>query len=228
MTTALLVESHTDARPVALPTLAHVAARTAVSLATAVVAPVVLFALTLVAFGVDAAVIVALAWMVAATCWRWATRRPVSGLLALSLAMMTIKSAFTLATGDTFVYFVQPVFADAVVATIFLASLWTAQPVVARIAPDFYPLNPAIAARPRLRRLFRRLTLLWGLVIVAKASLTLWLLLALSTVDFVVIKSGAILTLTLAAVAATIVLGVIVGRQENLLHRPGGPKVTAG
>ena len=54
----------------------HLDPRPALTLRTRVpeeiMRPVVLFALTLVAFGVDAAVIVALAWMVAATCWRWA------------------------------------------------------------------------------------------------------------------------------------------------------------
>jgi hypothetical protein len=43
------------------------------------------------------------------------------------------------------------------------------------------------------------------------------LLLSLSTVDFVVIKSGTILTLTLATTAATIVWSVIVCRREGLL-----------
>ena len=83
---------------------------------------------------------------------------------------MTIRTGFTLATGNTFVYFVQPVFADAAVAAIFLGSLLSARPIVARLAPDFYPIDDALAARPRIRRLFRRLTLLWGLVIVAKGA----------------------------------------------------------
>ena len=201
----------------ALPHLQAVIARVAASLVTAVVAPAALFALTLVTFDVDAAVIVALAWMFGATCWRWATGRPASGLLLLTLGIMTIKTGFTLATGNTFVYFVQPVFTDATVAAIFLGSLWTARPIVARIAPDFFPLDATVAARPKIRRLFRRLTLLWGLVIVIKGSLTLWLLLSLSTVDFVLIKTSAILTLTLSAAAATVVLSAIVGRQEGLL-----------
>jgi hypothetical protein len=95
--------------------------------------------------------------------------------------------------------------------------LWTARPIVARLAPDFYPIDATLAARPRVRRLFQRLTLLWGLVIVLKASLTLWLLVSLSTVNFVLIKGSAILALTLLAVAATIMLSAIVGRQEGLL-----------
>jgi intracellular septation protein A len=200
------------------PQLKAVIARVAASLATAVVAPAILFAVTLVIINVYAAVSVALAWMVAAMCWRWATKRPVSGLLVLTLAIMTIKTVFTLATGNTFVYFAQPVLADAAVAAIFLGSLWTARPIVARIAPDFYPVDAALAARPRIRRLFRRLTLLWGLVLIIKGSVTLWLLVSLSTVNFVLIKGSAILTLTLVATAATVTLSAIVGRQEGLLR----------
>jgi intracellular septation protein A len=207
----------------ALPQLKAVIARVAASLATAVVAPAILFAVTLVIINVYAAVSVALAWMVAAMCWRWATRRPVSGLLVLTLAIMTMKTGFTLATGNTFVYFVQPVFADAAAAAIFLGSLWTARPIVARIAPDFYPVDAALAARPRIRLLFRRLTLLWGLVLVVKGSVTMWLLVTLSTVNFVLIKSSAILTLTLLATTTTIALSAIVGRQEGLLRPAGHP-----
>jgi hypothetical protein len=59
-----------------------VIARVAASIATVVVAPAILFAVTLVIINVYAAVSVALAWMVAAMCWRWATRRPASGLLS--------------------------------------------------------------------------------------------------------------------------------------------------
>ncbi len=201
------------------PQLTGIAARAAASIATAVVVPAALFAVTLMIVDIDAAVIVALAWMAGAMCWRWATKRPVSGLLVLTLVIMTIRTVFTLATGNTFVYFVQPVFADATVATIFLGSLLTARPIVARIAPDFYPIDDVLAARPRIRRLFRRLTLLWGLVIVVKATVTLWLLLSLSTVNFVLIKSSAIISLTLVAAAATLALSAIVGRQEGLLRR---------
>jgi hypothetical protein len=41
---------------------------------------------------------------------------------------------------------VQPVFGDASIAAIFLGSLWTARPIVAQIAPDFYPVDAALAA----------------------------------------------------------------------------------
>jgi hypothetical protein len=207
----------TLSRP-ALPRLRVIVARAMVSLTTAVVAPTVLFAATLVAVDVKAAVTVALAWVAGATFWRWATGRPVSGLLMLTLGIMTVRTGFTLATGNTFAYFVQPVVTDATVATIFLGSLLTTRPIVARIAPDFYPIDAPLAARPGMRRLFRRLTLLWGLVIVVKASVTLSLLLSLSTVHYVMIQSSTIIVLMLTATAVTITLSTIVGRQEGLFH----------
>jgi hypothetical protein len=201
----------------ALPSLKAIVARTIASLSIAVVVPAALFWATLMVFGVYGAVSVALVWMSGAMCWRWASGRRVSRLLLLTLGIMTIRTGFTLVTGNTFVYFVQPVFADATVAAIFLGSLWTAHPIVARLAPDFYPVDAALAARPGVHRLFRRLTLLWGIVIVAKGSVTLWLLLSQSMVNFVLIKSGAITALTLLAAAVTVALSAIVGRQEGLL-----------
>lgn len=205
------------AAPADPPHLRDVVRRVAVSLATAVVAPAVLFTTTLVLFGVATAMIVALVWMLSATAWRHATGRQVSGLLVLTVAIMLVKTTITFATGSTFIYFVQPVVVDATVATIFLGSLRTGRPLVARLAPDFYPMDPEIAARPGIQQLFRRLTLLWGLVIVAKGSITLWLLLSLSTVHFVVIKNGAIITITLATAAATVLWSSLVGRREGLL-----------
>lgn len=200
------------------PRVRAVVGRVAVSLATAVVAPAALFSAMMVVINLVAAVIAACAWMTGAMCWRWATRRPVSGLLLLTLTLMAVKTTIMLVTGNRFVYFVQPVIIDATVATVFLGSLWSARPIVARLAPDFYPIDAALAARPGVRALFRRLTLLWGLVILVKGTVTLWLLESLSTIDFVLIKGGVILSLTLLAATATVVWSLIVARQEGLLR----------
>lgn len=213
----ILAPPPVDLRPVP-PQLRDVVARVAMSLATAVVVPTAFFAATLTIFNITTAVLVALAWMAGAMCWRWTANRPVSGLLLLAVGIMTVKTGVTLATGNTFIYFVQPVFVDLVVATVFLGSLWSARPIVARLAPDFYPMSAAVAASPAVRRLFRRLTLLWGLVILVKGTVTFWLLSSLSTIDFVLIKGGAIIALTLTAAVVTVVWSVIVGRREGLLR----------
>jgi intracellular septation protein A len=194
---------------------------------SAVLAPAALFWGTMATFNVYVAVCAALAWMVAVTGWRKVTGKPVSRLLMLTIGILTIRSAFTLATGNTFVYFVQPVFADAAVAALFLASLCTTRPLVARLAPDFCPMDESLTTRPRVQRLFRQLTLLWGLVVIAKGTTTLWLLLTLPTDAFVLIKSIAIIGLTLLAALATVGLSAIVGRREGLFGREHAPWVLA-
>ncbi len=198
-----------------------IAVRVAASLTTAVFMPAVLLWATLVLFNIAAAVIVVLAWMVGAVALRRVCGKPVSGLLMLTLTVMAIRTAFTLVTGSTFIYFIQPVFADVTVATLFLGSLATTRPVIARLAPDFYPMAAEVTARTEMRALFRQLTLMWGVVILAKATITFWLLETLSTVNFVLIKGGAVITLTLTAVLVTLVWSVVVGRQTGLL-RPAG------
>jgi hypothetical protein len=200
-----------------------IAVRVAASLATAVFVPAVLLWATLVLVNVAAAVIVVLVWMVGAVALRRVCGKPVSGLLMLTLTVMAIRTAFTLATGNTFIYFIQPVFADLTVAALFLGSLATTRPVIARLAPDFYPMSSEAAARPEVRALFSRLTLMWGVVILAKATITYWLLETLSTVNFVLIKGGAVITLTLTAVLVTLMWSVVVGRQQGLL-RPAGSR----
>jgi uncharacterized membrane protein len=169
----------------------------------------------LVLFGFGIAVTVVLAWMAGAMCWRRATGRPVSGLLLLGLTVMSLRTALTLMTGSTFVYFIQPAIADFVIAAVFLGSLWTARPVVAQLAPDFYPMDPSHAGRPEIARHFRRLTMLWGAVMAAKGVVTLWLLATMSTVDFVVVKSCAIFSITVLASTVTIVWSLFVLRRQE-------------
>lgn len=200
------------------PHLRDILVQVAASVATAVLVPAAVLWTMLTISNFPTAVIAALAWMIAALSWRWATGRPVSGLLLLTLTILTIRTGLALVTGSAFLYFIQPVFADLTVATIFLGSLFSTRPVIARLAPDFYPLDETIAARPRMRSLFRRLTLMWGLVIVVKAGITLWLLESLSTAHFVLVKGGTITTLTLTTATVTVVWAVAVGRREGLLE----------
>ncbi len=194
------------------------------SLGVACVVPGVLFYIALVTLDVTAAVIAALTWSYGAILWRWATKRRMSGLLMLTVAILTIRTAITLSTGDTFIYFLQPVVSDAVVALIFLASLATTTPVVARLAADFYPMDLDVATRPRIRRLFWHLTLLWGGVGLVKGGVGYWLLQSQSLVDFVLIKNIMVISLTVCAVGVTVRASMYVARREGLM----GPVASGG
>jgi len=66
----------------------------------------------------------------------------------LAVPGLSIRTAVAFASGSTFVYFLQPVLDNTVVASLFLLSLATARPVVARLAADFFPMTDDIA-KPR-------------------------------------------------------------------------------
>jgi Protein of unknown function (DUF3159) len=217
--------AETDAGAVRVPSpaphLRAIIGHLALSLLTAMVIPGVVFYVCLVSVSVWAALIAALAWCYGAIAWRMATKRRASGLLALTVAIMTVRTAIALASGDTFLYFLQPVVTDALVATGFFVSLATARPIVARLAADFYPMDSEIAERPRVQRLFWHLTVLWAFVCLCRAGVTLWLLQSQSLVTFVVLKQLSLFALTVVAVTATVSAAVWVARKEDLLTPAG-------
>jgi hypothetical protein len=203
-----------------VPQLSTIIGHLALSLLTAIVVPGLLFYTCLVTMSVWAALLAALAWCYGAIAWRMATKRRASGLLALTVVIMTIRTAIALASGDTFLYFLQPVVSDVVVAGAFFLSLASARPVVARLAADFYPMDSEIAKRPGVQRLFWHLTLFWAVVCLCRAAVTFWLLESQSLVSFVVLKNLSLLAMTGLGVTVTVSAAVWVARREGLLQ-PG-------
>jgi hypothetical protein len=100
---------------------------------------------------------------------------------------------------------------------VFMVSLLTARPIVARLAADFYPMTADIASRPRIQRLFWHLTLFWAGVCLTKALLTLWLLEKLPTVTFVAVKGLVVLAVILVGTVITVYAASQVARSEGLL-----------
>lgn len=199
------------------PSIKAIVRRLTVSLSIAWLVPATLFYVSLATLNISAAVIAALTWAYTTLVWRWATKRRLSGLLVLTVAVLTVRTAITLSTGDTFVYFFQPVVSDGVVALVFLVSLATTRPVVAKLAADFYPMDSDVAARPRIRRLFRQLTLLWAMVSLVKGGVGFWLLESQSLLDFVLIKNILVISVTGLAVGVTVWASTHVARQEGLI-----------
>jgi uncharacterized membrane protein len=124
-------------RPCLLAVIRHVA----LSLLIACAVPGALFYACLVTLGVWPAILAALAWSYAAIVWRKLTGRRTSGLLILVAIAMTGRTALSLVADSTFLYFLQPIISDGVIAAAFLFSLATARPLVARLAGDFYPMD---------------------------------------------------------------------------------------
>ena len=181
------------------------------------VAPAVLFYGVFVLAGVWSAIAAALVWSYGAIAWRALTRRRTSGLLILTAILLTGRTVLSVVADSTWLYFLQPVISDGFVALLFLLSLASARPMVARLAGDFYPMDHELAMRPRVRRLFQHLTALWAVLGLAKAGMTLWLLQSQSLETFILVKSVSMLAINVLAAFATIGLAALVARQEGLM-----------
>jgi len=191
--------------------------RVSLSLLIAVIVPAVVFYGVFVLAGVWTAIIAALGWSYGAIAWRAATGRRTSGLLILSAILLTGRTVLSVAADSAWLYFLQPVISDGIVSLLFLISLASARPMVARLAGDFYPMDHDLAMRPRVRRLFWHLTLFWGVLGLARASMTLWLLQSQSLETFVLVKGISMMVINVVAAFATIGLAALVARREGLL-----------
>lgn len=199
------------------PKLGAVIRRVGLSLLIACAIPAALFYTCLRVNGLWTAIFVALGWSYGNIAWRALTGRRASGLLILSAVVMTGRTLVALLTDSAFIYFLQPIITDGVLATMFVLSLASARPMVARLAGDFYPMDQELAVRPRIQRLFWRLTLMWAALCLGKALMTLWLLQSQSLETFVLIKSVSILSINATAIGVTICAAVLVARKEGLL-----------
>jgi hypothetical protein len=194
--------------------------RVSLSLLIAVVIPAAVFYGFFVLAGVWTAIVAALLWSYGAIGWRAVTGRRTSGLLILTAILLTGRTALSVLADSTWLYFLQPIISDGAIAVLFLLSLASARPMVARLAGDFYPMDHDLAARPRIRRLFRHLTLLWAVLGLAKALMTLWLLQSQTLATFLLVKSISMVAINVLAAFATIGLAALVARKEGLLGAP--------
>jgi hypothetical protein len=161
-----------------LPSLRVLARRAVPHLIEATLIPLALFYGCLWLAGTTGAILAALTWAYAALARRWLTGRPLPGLLLLGAAGLTARTAVALASGSTFVYFLQPSLTTVVVAGAFLISTRAGRPLAERLAADFVVLPPEVLASPVVRRVFVRITVLWGLVNLFNAAATIVLLLS--------------------------------------------------
>ncbi|MEO6510341.1 MAG: VC0807 family protein [Nocardioides sp.] len=214
------IPSTPAALPCPSPVLRAVVRRVAVSITIACAIPAAVFYSVMMLSDVWVAIGAALCWQYGALAWRAATGRRTSGLLVLAAAIMTGRTLVSFVAHSSFLYFLQPVVSDCLIGTAFLASLFASRTIVERLAGDFYPMTDEVAARPGVQRLFRLLTLLWAVLYLGKASLTLWLLTSQSLETFVLVKSISVLAINLGAAAATIAIAAAVGRREGLVAAP--------
>jgi hypothetical protein len=155
-----------------LPPLRPAARNAARLLTEATLVPSALFALLIHTSGLVSGIAAAVGW-----CWlvvlvRARSGRRLPGMLVLSACLFTARSCVALATSSAFLYVLQPALASIVTALLFLGTSLVGRPLTARLAQDFIHVPAHLLARPRVRRMFRDVGILWGLSRVADAAMT--------------------------------------------------------
>jgi hypothetical protein len=204
--------------PFEIPRLRVIARHALPNVIEGTIIPVGLFLLMLRVVGVWGAMLVGLGWSYTAVARRVATGRPVPGIMLLSAITLTARSLLAVATGSVFVYFLQPTLGTALVAGTFLVSVPLGRPLAQRLATDFCPIPAHFMADSRVRQFFLRISLLWALTGFINAALALWLQVSQSVGAFVLIKTLASASLTITAIAVSVVWFKRSMLRHGLLH----------
>lgn len=197
--------------------VASVAKRGGPRLIEASFLPTVLFWAALATTSIGVAYAVAIAWTYGCVLRRVLKRAPVTGVLVLASLGITVRTALAVGSGSTFVYFAQPVIGTTLAGLVFFGSLLTGRPLIGRIAHDFWEITPEQAELPSVRRLMRRLTVLWGSVNLTTALVTFVLLKTLPLTHFVAAKQISGWAITATAIGLTITWAHATASAEGVI-----------
>lgn len=183
----------------------------------AMIAPLALFYLVLVTAGFRGALIAALAWSYLALGRRLVRGERISTLLMLGTFLLTARTVVSLVTGSAFFYFAQPMLTAVVISFMLVGSAIVGRPFTQRFAHDFCPIDPELLARPRVRRFFIRISLLWATVLMLNSGIVLWLLLSASLRTFVLERTAVTWGLTAVAIFFSITRFIAAMRGDGII-----------
>jgi hypothetical protein len=198
------------------------------AIAVATLIPLAVFYVGLALGSVLLAIIASVIYAYGVAAYQWCRHRRVSGMLLMTLLMVTIRAIAAVASGHTFAYFVVPVVETAGFGLLFLATMFTSEPLIVRLARDFVPhLADDLAGR---RRLIRWLSAVWTLTYLASGSTTLLLLVTQSIPVYVTAHELAGWAWVAAGVGASIGLcrWQAHGLWETAMRRPGTQPLARG
>jgi hypothetical protein len=181
--------------------------------------PGALFYIVLVTAGFRGALIAAVAWSYLAAFRRILRKERVSGMLLLSLVLVSMRTLLAFATGSAFVYFIQPTMGTFLVAVVFLVTAVAGRPLVERLAHDFCPIDPDLMKRDFLRRFFLRVSFLWAVVLTTQAGFILLLLLRTSIRAFVIERTVVSSVLVAGGIVLSVLWFVRAMRQHGIAVR---------
>lgn len=201
-----------------VPPLRELALRAVPRVIEGVLAPTLLFLLLLNVAGVSAAIVGGFLWSMTVIVVRRVLGRRIPTLVLVGLGVLLIRTLLALATGSSFIYFLQPTLGTGTVGLVMLASAFAGRPIVLRLARDFCPLPDDTMGDPHLRRFFLGISFMWGVTQLLNAGITLWLLVSQSVSTYVVTRTAMSWTLTATAIGVSVVWFLRVSRRRQLQH----------
>jgi hypothetical protein len=190
----------------------------------AMIVPLALFYLVLLAAGFRGALIAALAWSYVALARRLMRGERVSTLLFLGTVLLTARTVVSFITGSAFIYFAQPTLGTVVISLVLVGSAVIGRPFTQRFAHDFCPIDPEVLARPRVRQFFIRISLLWATVLMLNSGIVIWLLLSSSLRAFVLERMVVTWGLTAVAIFFSITRFLAAMRRDGIIVKWGNDR----
>lgn len=198
-----------------LPPIRVLALRALPRLVEGVLAPTAVFLLLLHFFGVSAAIVGGFVWSASVIALRRALGREIPTLVLIGVGVLLLRTVLALATGSSFLYFLQPTLGTSVAGVVILGTAMLGQPLVLRIARDFCPLPSDAMEDVHFRRFFLGISLLWGVTQLLNAAVTLWLLVSQSVGTYVVARTAMSWTLSGTVIAITVAWFTQVARRRR-------------
>jgi hypothetical protein len=111
-----------------------------------------------------------------------------NALLRLSFAFVLVQAAVGLVSHSEVVYLAQPVVANGIWALAFLGSAAAGRPLAGTFARAWYPFTDELLRSRSFRRVYGFESVVWGVYLLARSGLRLWMLLSSGVGGFVVVS----------------------------------------
>ena len=157
-------------------------------------------------------------WSLCAFTWERRHGRPgVAARIGLGIAM--VQAAVGLASGSAVGYFAPPILANALYGLAFFVSVAIGRPLAGVFAAESQPVSVTMRAHPDFRRVFSRISLVWGGYLLARSVLRLVVLLNFSVDVYVAVNVATAAPLTVALMAWSFWYGLGAIRRVSSLAR---------
>jgi len=156
------------------------------SVVEGVVAPLVVFWLTLRWSDLRVALLSTLVWSYLALCRRILQGESITFLLGLGTVLLTLRTLVSFVTDNPFVYFALPAFCSLGVGAFLSVTAARGHPASRRFVLDLCPLDDEALASTAVRRFMINVSYLWTVALIIEAAATLWLLLCAPLATFII------------------------------------------